>query len=69
MIHQLDEMYEGDWGDCDLPDRQERAKMPVGCHARSKAASKLTWQSRQASSRYSKSHKGIHHRRRVKANS
>ena len=46
-----------------LDQHRERVKVPVGRHARAKAASKISWRSRQTSRRYSKSNKGFHHRR------
>ena len=62
--HLSAESLEDGWEGVEDDYQRERATMPVGRHARARAASKTSWRSRQTSHRHSKVHKGMHHRRR-----
>lgn len=70
MNHWADEAWEEELENVgNVDQRRERASMPVGRHARARAASKTSWKSRRTSNRHSEEHSGMHHRRRNRMHS
>lgn len=65
MNRSVDEFIQDEqWSEGNDDDREERGSMPVGRHARARAASKTSWKTRRTSNQHSKNHGGMHHRRR-----